>query len=135
MGGPERTAARIAADHLMMDGGHGGAGGRIKAARQAAGLTQAMLATAIGVSRSAVAQWETDRSGQVGANLARVAATLGVSAQHLLTGEHGPDGGRAAESGDEMALLRLYLALGELDRQVLLRLAVRFSRGGSSAVE
>jgi transcriptional regulator with XRE-family HTH domain len=130
MGGPERTAERIAADHQLMDGGHGGVGGRIKAARQSAGMTQAVLASSIGVSRSAVAQWETDRSGQVGANLARVAAALGVSAQHLLTGADGPEGGRSAESGDELALLRLYRALGEADRQVLLRLAVRLSRGG-----
>ena len=47
MGGPERTAERMAADHLLMDGGHGGVGGRIRAARQAAGMTQAMLATKI----------------------------------------------------------------------------------------
>ena len=108
----------------------GGVGERIRAARQAAGLTQAGLAESIRVSRSAVAQWETDRSGQVGANLARVAAALGVSAQHLLTGTEGPNGGQGAESGDELGLLRLYRTLGDADRQVLLRLAVRLSRGG-----
>lgn len=107
-----------------------GVGERIKVARQAAGMTQAALAVTIGVSRSAVAQWETDRSGQVGANLARVAATLGVSAQHLLSGDGGPEGSRGAEGSDEIALLRLYRGMGDADRHVLLRLAVRLSRSG-----
>jgi transcriptional regulator with XRE-family HTH domain len=108
-----------------------GIGGRIKAARQATGMTQAALAQEIGVSRSAVAQWETDRSGQVNTNLTRVASALGVSAQHLLTGDVVASGGSAAERGDELALLHVYRGLGDADRQVLLRLAVRLSRGGT----
>ena len=51
-----------------------------------AGLTQAELAAAVGVSRSAVAQWETERSGQVRGNLTRIASVLGVSVEHLLNG-------------------------------------------------
>jgi transcriptional regulator with XRE-family HTH domain len=107
-----------------------GIGQRIKAARVAAGMTQEMLAAAVGVSRSAVAQWETERAGQVGANLARVAAALGVSTGHLLSGEAGRDGGSLAESGPEMALLRLYRSLSESDRAYLLRLALLMSRQG-----
>ncbi len=107
-----------------------GLGLRIREARQAAGMTQSVLAAAIGVSRSAVAQWETDRSGQVGTNLLRVASALGVTAQHLLTGDGGQDSGPQADTGDELALLHLYRGLGGSDRQVLLRLAVRLSRGG-----
>lgn len=106
-----------------------GVGQRIRAARVAAGMTQEMLATAVGVSRSAVAQWETDRAGQVGANLARIAAALGVSTGHLLSGEV-PEGGAAAESGPELALLRLYRSLSEGDRAYLLRLALLMSRQG-----
>ena len=113
----------------------GGVGTRIRVARQAAGLTQAGLAALVGVTRSAVAQWETDRAGQVGGNLTRIAAALGVSAQHLLTGDEGPQGGRSAESGDELALLHLYRGLGAADRQVLLRLAVRLSRDGVGPTE
>ena len=123
------------AAHTEGGGMDEGLGGRIRAARRAAGLTQAGLADAVGVSRSAVAQWETDRSGQVGANLTRVAAALRVSAQHLLTGADGPEGGSGAEGGAELALLRLYRGLAEADRQVLLRLAVRLSRSGAAEAD
>lgn len=108
--------------------GVAGVGARIQAARRAAGLTQEGLASAVGVSRSAVAQWETERAGQVGANLARVAAVLAVSSEHLLTGGVPADGGLAAESGPELALLRLYRGLGEADRAHLMRTAVLLSR-------
>src|SRR5579875_2755554 len=60
---------------------------RIREARRALGFTQDELARRVGVSRSAIAQWETDRTGQIRANLARVAAVLGVSIGYLLTGE------------------------------------------------
>ena len=36
------------------------------------------------LSRSAVAQWETGRAGQVTTNLTRVAAALGVGVEHLM---------------------------------------------------
>ena len=55
------------------------AGARIRAARVEKGWTQDDLAAAVGVSRSAVAQWETDRAGQIRGNLARIAEALGVS--------------------------------------------------------
>ena len=116
-------------------GRDGGMGARIRSARSVAGMTQAELATAVGVSRSAVAQWETDRSGQVGVNLAKVASILGVSSAHLLTGDVGPAGSAAGESPQELALLRLYRELMEDDRQVLLRLAVRLARGGRGRPE
>jgi transcriptional regulator with XRE-family HTH domain len=109
-----------------------GLGERIRDARRAIGLTQAQLAAAVGVTRSAVAQWETGRAGQVGANLARVAAALGVSAEHLLSGGAGAAGPRGGESAGELALLRLYRELGEEDRQVILRLAIRLARRGGA---
>ena len=105
-----------------------GSGARIKLARQAAGLTQDGLAAAVGVSRSAVAQWETERSGQVGANLARVAALLGVSPAYLLTGEGAPEGGDGPETSQERSLLRLYRHLNEEDRAFLMRTAVMLER-------
>ena len=49
-------------------------GARIRTAREEQGWTQDQLAEAVGVSRSAVAQWETGRAGQVTGNLTRVAA-------------------------------------------------------------
>ena len=51
-------------------------GAHIRASRRAQGLTQDQFARAVGVTRSAVAQWETGRAGQVGAKLARIAGLL-----------------------------------------------------------
>ena len=48
-------------------------GTRIRAARRERGLTQDDLADQVGVSRSAVAQWETGRTGQITGNLSRIA--------------------------------------------------------------
>lgn len=100
-------------------------GERIRASRKAVGMTQEALASAVGVTRSAVAQWETERAGQVGANLTRVAAALGVSVAALLSGEDNPLG--AAENSTELALLRLYRECGEEDRAFLLRTARRMA--------
>jgi transcriptional regulator with XRE-family HTH domain len=93
---------------------------RIRESRRSLGLTQEQLAQRIGVSRSAIAQWETDRTGQVRANLARVAAVLGVSIGYLLTGEtHGVELG--AETAGERALLNLYRQIQDAGRAELLR--------------
>jgi transcriptional regulator with XRE-family HTH domain len=105
-----------------------GVGARIRAARQMADMTQADLAAAVGVSRSAVAQWETDRAGQVGANLAKIADVLRVSAEHLLRGNFPTEGGAAAEDATELALLRLFRVCHGEDRKILLRMAARFAR-------
>lgn len=105
-----------------------GAGARIRAARQVAGMTQAELALAVGVSRSAVAQWETERAGQVGVNLTRIADVLRVSTEHLLRGNFPPGGGGTAEDSAELALLRLFRVCHGEDRQILLRMASRFAR-------
>jgi transcriptional regulator with XRE-family HTH domain len=101
-------------------------GRRIRDARQAKGMTQEQLAQAVNVSRSAVAQWETGRAGQVTANLARLAATLGVGVDYLT---HGDDkfAPSVAGQGDELALLRLYRACTREDRQMLLRMARRLA--------
>jgi transcriptional regulator with XRE-family HTH domain len=103
------------------------AGARIRAARIKAGLTQEDLAREVGVSRSAVAQWETDRAGQVGGNLARIAEVLAVSVGHLLTGG-GREGGGRAEDATELALLRLYRSCTGADRAFLLRTVTRLAR-------
>lgn len=110
-----------------MDTSADGAGARIRAARQARGMTQHELAETVGVSRSAVAQWETDRAGQVRANLSRIAAALGVSVEYVVTGG-APEGAAKAEDATELALLRLYRACAEEDRALLLRMARRLVR-------
>ena len=103
-----------------------GIGARIRAARRGKGWTQETLADAVGVSRSAVAQWETDRAGQVTGNLARIAAALGADLEWLL---HGTDRSAPAEAvtGDELAILRLYRECGPEDRQMILRMARRLA--------
>ncbi len=97
---------------------------RIRALRRARGLTQDDLANACGVSRSAVAQWETDRAGQLRGNITRIAEALGASIEHLLQGA----GSAASATGDELAMLRLYNACDPEDRAFLLRTAHKLAR-------
>jgi transcriptional regulator with XRE-family HTH domain len=108
-------------------------GARIRAARQARGLTQSDLAAAVGVSRSAVAQWETDRAGQVRGNLTRIAAVLGVSVEYLLHGRAAA--GEGPENATEMALLHLYRACTEEDRAFLMRTAMRLARAADAEAQ
>jgi transcriptional regulator with XRE-family HTH domain len=107
-------------------------GARIRAARLAQGLTQEQLAHAVGVTRSAVAQWETGRAGQVGGNLARIARVLGSSAAYLLSGEQEAGAAPLPLRGDEMALLRAYRDCAPDDRALLVRTAVRLARLATS---
>lgn len=102
-------------------------GARIRTVRQDRGLTQEELASRVGVSRSAVAQWETGRAGQVTGNLSRISAALDVNVEFLMFGD---DKNAAAEirQGDELALLRLYRECEPDDRQILLRTARRLAR-------
>ena len=104
-------------------------GARLRAARRERGLTQEGLAAELGVSRSAVAQWETDRAGQIRGNLLRIADVLGVSLEYLLHGDDKRAPAQAA-TGDELALLRLYRELSPEDRAMLLTTARRLARGG-----
>ena len=102
-------------------------GARIRDYRRQQGWTQDQLAIATGVSRSAVAQWETDRAGQLRDNISRIAAALGITVEVLL---HGPAARAAAraDSGDELALLRLYRECDPEDRAFLLRTARKLAR-------
>lgn len=104
-------------------------GRRIRSARQERGLTQDGLAAAIGVSRSAVAQWETGRAGQLSSHLAGIARALDVGVEFLM---HGADkrAPTLAANADELALLRLYRECSDEDRQFLLRAARRLARLG-----
>jgi transcriptional regulator with XRE-family HTH domain len=104
-------------------------GTRIAAARRARGLTQGELADRLGVTRSAVAQWETGRAGQVTGTLSRIAEVLDVAVESLLEGEDR----RAplhAGNAEETAMLRLFRACGPDDRQILLRTARRLAHEG-----
>jgi transcriptional regulator with XRE-family HTH domain len=97
-------------------------GARIKALRLAANLTQDEFAAKLNVSRSAIAQWETDRSGQVRDNMERIAKVLNTSLGYLVSGETG------SLMRDELALMRLYRACSSEDRRMLLLTARRLAR-------
>ena len=102
-------------------------GTRIRAARRDRGLTQDELAEQVGVSRSAVAQWETGRTGQVTGNLSRIAGVREVNVEYLMYGDDKRAMGEVRQ-GDELALLRLYRECDPEDRQMLLRTARRLAR-------
>ena len=108
-------------------------GERIATLRRDKGLSQARLAAATGVSRSAVAQWETDRTGQVSGNLSRIARALDVSLEVLLHGEaaRGPD----TLTGDELALLRLYRTCRVEQRAELLRSARKLAQRQAEPID
>ncbi|MGD0108324.1 MAG: helix-turn-helix transcriptional regulator [Rhodopila sp.] len=102
-------------------------GTRISTIRRERGLTQDELADQVGVSRSAVAQWETGRTGQVTGNLSRIADVLEVNVEYLVYGDNKRAAGEVRQ-GDELALLRLYRECDPDDRQMLLRTARRLAR-------
>ncbi|MBU6396996.1 MAG: helix-turn-helix transcriptional regulator [Rhodospirillales bacterium] len=97
-------------------------GARIRALRLAAGMTQDEFADKLNVSRSAIAQWETDRAGQVRENMEKIAKILNTSLGYLVSGETG------SLLGDELALMRLYRACSQEDRRMLLLTARRLAR-------
>lgn len=99
-------------------------GARIRILRQARGMTQDELAAACEVSRSAVAQWETNRAGQLRGNIMRIAAALGVPVEHILEGARS----ESDPTGDELAMIRLYRACSPDDRTFLLRTARKLAR-------
>jgi transcriptional regulator with XRE-family HTH domain len=102
-------------------------GERIAAARKARGWSQGELAVRLGVSRSAVAQWETGRAGQVTGTLARIAEILDVRVEYLMQGDD-PRAAPQAVNAEESAMLRLFRDCDPADRQILLRTARRLAK-------
>ncbi|MDD2861558.1 MAG: helix-turn-helix transcriptional regulator [Acidiphilium sp.] len=94
-------------------------GQRIRALRIERNLTQDQFATKLGVSRSAVAQWETDRAGQMRENLKTIARALDTTLTYLISGDTG------SLPGDELLLTELYRACAPEDRRLLLTTAKR----------
>jgi transcriptional regulator with XRE-family HTH domain len=78
----------------------------IRMLRHQSGLTQGDLAAALGVGRSFVALWETDRGGET-QYLTRIAEVLGVSPEVFLNRMESRDSVEAITI-DEAELLRLY---------------------------
>ena len=92
---------------------------RIRQARRRAAMSQSDLGTAIGVNRSAVAQWESrDGSRPTSENLSRIAVITAVQFEWLATGR-----GRMLPQGEDDSectalLLRLH-AQDEIEERVL----------------
>ncbi len=101
-------------------------GSRIRTLRRARGLTQDTLAVSTGVSRSAVAQWETGRAGQMGSKLRRIAEALGVSVSMLKEGWEGL-ATDSVLSAEEISLLRMFRRCPAEDRTVLLHVAQKLA--------
>ncbi|HVZ06823.1 helix-turn-helix domain-containing protein [Rhodopila sp.] len=109
-------------------------GARLRQERIDRGMTQDQLARRIGVSRSAIAQWETGRAGQLTGNLARIAAALDTGVEFLMYGKDKQAPLQAAQ-GDEVALLRLYRECAPDDRQLLLRMGRRLARRAAAPAD
>ena len=96
-------------------------GARIRLLRQRRGMTQRELGAAMGVSRSLVALWETNRSSEAH-NLPQLASTLGVPQEFFINGMI-RGGVTMTLSSDEHALLVMYRGCSEAHRLALLRKA------------
>lgn len=99
-------------------------GSRIKKARQAAGISQADLAEAMGITRSACSQWESGQgTGPRRERLEALAAELGVSYEWLATGKEAGGVSEALPSyltAEQLEMLALFKALTPKQRKALL---------------
>ena len=80
----EQSRRNVVKPSLAVRGEFRGLGDRLRRARNQAGCSQRDLASAIGVSASAVAQWELSQSVPTLAKLTAVADALAVSVDSLL---------------------------------------------------
>ena len=84
-------------------------GARIRALRSALGLTQAGVAARVGVTTSAVSQWEAGSSSVLGKHLVKLAGVLGVPPGELMSDTTEP-------TNDALEMPRLEAAIAELDK-------------------
>jgi len=73
-------------------------GTRIKAARRARGLSQGKLADKLGISRSAVSQWEAGDTTPSSENVRQMALELDATLEWLSTGRGSPNFGKVSDS-------------------------------------
>lgn len=85
-------------------------GQRMKILRKAAGMTQQQVADALGVSRPAIAFWETGREGSARKHIPKLAALFGVDPEIFLTGYVQADIPLIV-SPDECDMIKLYRML------------------------
>jgi transcriptional regulator with XRE-family HTH domain len=94
-------------------------GDRIREFRKGSGLTQHQLAAFVGVSASAVGNWE-NRPKEVpkGDNLLKLAEAFGVSLEELL----GQDWKGNKESAEEVQLLAAFRSLPKVHQLIAIKL-------------
>ena len=94
------------------------------------GLTAADLARKLEVSQPTVHAWVTGLHGMRWTNARRVAKVLGVTPSWLMFGAD-PVAEGSAQSGEELALLRLWRELGEEEQTAAMRrlTAIRKKQG------
>lgn len=85
-------------------------GQRMKILRKAAGMTQQQVADALGVSRPAIAFWETGREGSARKHIPNLAKLFGVDPEIFLTGYVQADI-TLTVSPDENDMIKLYRML------------------------
>lgn len=113
---------------------------RVREARKKVGMTQEAFAVHLGVSRSAVANWETGVGIPDMPNLLKIAETTGMGFEYLATGRGREDFGPPriseddspsyaarpelgrAQSPAELSLLIAFRGLSETRRKALLAL-------------
>lgn len=101
-------------------------GAHIRLLRRQSGMTQQDLANAIGVARSTVAFWETDRGDPDSGTLARIGEALDVPLEMFLTGMISRRRQEMLEI-DEAMLLDFYRRCSVESRLGIIRTASRLS--------
>lgn len=104
-----------------------GPGQRIAQALKAANLKAADLARRAKVSQPTVHSWINAKHGITWANVRRAAAVLGVNPSWIMFGAN-EEAERMAQTGDELAFLRMYRDLSEPDQVTLLRFLTSMQR-------
>jgi len=93
---------------------------RIRQARRGASMSQSELAFAVGVARSAVAQWERkDGARPTTENMAKIAMATAVSFEWLATGRGSRWLGGDANGGDAPAMMLNFYAQCGLEERLL----------------
>jgi transcriptional regulator with XRE-family HTH domain len=109
-----------------------GAGDRIAQALRGAGLRPVDLARRLKVSQPTVHGWVNQLHGITWANARRVAAALNVSPGWIMFGSD-EEAERVAQTGEELAFLRLYRDLDDSAQASVLRLITAMPPLSSSA--
>jgi transcriptional regulator with XRE-family HTH domain len=109
-------------------------GDRIRLARQAAGLSQRELATAVGVSHGIVGQWESHRKNPGATNLLKIAAVTLTDPAALARDMPGVDG-VLVKDPRQITMLRRFVLLSPRQQENLLELLGMAADVGSGAEE